>query len=140
MELNYDEKSCGVVVFRKEEGERKYLLLHYPGGHWDFVKGHVEATDENERQTATRELFEETGIGDITFVENFREPISYRYMRRGKPSNKQVVFFLAETTIGEIILSHEHQAHIWLSYESAMKKISFDNSRNVLEKAEKHLN
>ena len=59
MEIKYDEKSCGIVLFREEEGTRQFLLLHYPSGHWDLAKGHVEE-GETEHETATRELLEET--------------------------------------------------------------------------------
>jgi len=53
-------KSCGAVVYR-ENAQVKYLLLHYGGAHWDFVKGEMEE-DESEEETARRELEEETGI------------------------------------------------------------------------------
>ena len=72
------EKSCGAVIFRRD-GDRKYLLLQYlllQGGHWDFVKGHVEK-NESERETVLRETEEEVGIADPKFVEGFRQPISY---------------------------------------------------------------
>ena len=36
------EKSAGIVLFRREGSENLFLLLHYPSGHWDFVKGHKE--------------------------------------------------------------------------------------------------
>ncbi len=36
------EKSVGAVIFRKSDGAVMYLLLHYPSGHWDFSKGHME--------------------------------------------------------------------------------------------------
>jgi len=64
-----DEKSCGVVLFREnsltnsDKAERLYLLLHYPSGHIDFPKGHVEPGEENDEHfTAHREVTEETGI------------------------------------------------------------------------------
>lgn len=70
MDLKFDEHSCGIVVFRNENGIRCYLLLHYPSGHWDFPKGHVEER-EKRHETALRELEEETGISNLQFVENF---------------------------------------------------------------------
>ena len=36
------EKSCGIVVFHRKDEECEFLLLHYPEGHWDLPKGHVE--------------------------------------------------------------------------------------------------
>ena len=51
------EKSCGAVIFRMEEGERKYLILRSTKGHTSLCKGHVER-NETERQTARREILE----------------------------------------------------------------------------------
>ena len=67
-----EETSAGIVLFRKEESKILFLLLHYPSGHWDFVKGKMEQ-GESTHQTAVRETKEETGITDITFIENFEE-------------------------------------------------------------------
>ena len=65
-----EETSAGIVLFRKEGSKKLFLLLHYPSGHWDFVKGKMEQ-GESTHQTAIREAQEETGITDIKFVENF---------------------------------------------------------------------
>lgn len=137
----FDEKSCGVVLFRMEgrppHQVRKYLLLHYPGGHLDFPKGHVEK-GESERQTLRRELEEETGIKDLKLYPNFHEPISYKYRNQGKLSNKQVVFFLGETKTKEVKISHEHKGFLWLEPATALEKITFLNAKNLLKKAEKY--
>ena len=56
------EKSCGAVVFSRFDGAWHVLLIrHDHGRHTSFPKGHVEA-GETERQTAEREIFEETGV------------------------------------------------------------------------------
>ena len=65
-----EETSAGIVLFRKEGSKILFLLLHYPSGHWDFVKGKME-DGESTHETAIREAREETGITDITFLENF---------------------------------------------------------------------
>lgn len=58
-----EEKSCGAVLLRWECNELEVLLVrHRNGSHWSFPKGHVEA-GEQERQTALREIREETGAG-----------------------------------------------------------------------------
>ena len=67
------EKSCGVLVLRRQEEELYVVLLrHRFGGHWSFPKGHVEA-GESERQTALREVREETGLTGIKLVRQEEE-------------------------------------------------------------------
>ncbi len=133
-----EETSAGIVLFRKEESKILFLLLHYPSGHWDFVKGKMEQ-GESTHQTAIRETKEETGITDITFVENFEEWIEYNFKYQGELVQKKVVFFLAETKTKEIKISHEHSGYTWMDYNSSMEKTTFDNAKTVLTKAEKLL-
>ena len=133
-----EETSAGIVLFRKEESKILFLLLHYPSGHWDFVKGKMEE-GESTHQTAVRETKEETGITDITFVENFEEWIQYNFKYQGELVQKKVVFFLAETKTKDVKISHEHSGYTWLDYNSSMEKTTFDNAKTVLTKAEKLL-
>ena len=111
-----------------------FLLLHYPQGHFDFPKGHVEE-HETELQTASRELKEETGISNVKFYDGFREVINYSFRHNNEMINKDVVYFIAETSQTDIVISHEHQGSGWHTYSDTKKKITFDQSRKVLEKA-----
>ncbi len=131
----FDEKSCGLVVFRKENNENLFLVLKYPGGHFDFPKGHVEKEDSSERATALRELEEETGIKNLKFIEGYKEEISYIYNRKNKLSNKHVIFFLGETEEKNVTISHEHTDYYWLPYDEALAKLTFDNAKSLLKKA-----
>lgn len=131
------EKSCGIVLFREEEGQRYYLLLHYPGGHWDFGKGHVEEIDKDEETTARREMTEETGISKITFIKGYRQKMEYYYRRERKLYHKDVIYFLGKTPEEGVKLSHEHQGYAWLTYEDAIKQLTFLNAKILLKKAEK---
>lgn len=134
------EHSAGIVLFSEEKNKpRKYLLLDYEEGHWDFTKGHIE-NGESEIEAAKRECFEETGIDNLEIEPGFEEKIHYNYTgRNGKKCSKDVVFFLAKTDFYEVKISYEHKEHMWLSYEDALKRITFDNAREVLIKAEKFL-
>jgi len=127
------EKSCGAVIFKRNDN-RTYLLLHYEGGHWDFVKGHVEK-NESEKQTVQRETEEEAGIRDLTFVEGYRQPISYYYRRAGKTVYKQVIFYLVESKTDEIRLSKEHVGYDWLTFEKAYERLTYKNAKETLKKA-----
>jgi len=55
------EKSCGAIVYRRESGNVLYLIIQQKSRHWSFPKGHVER-GESEKETALREIREETGL------------------------------------------------------------------------------
>ncbi|MCI0503220.1 NUDIX domain-containing protein [Candidatus Micrarchaeota archaeon] len=129
------ETSCGIVVFREELPERLYLLLHYEEGHWDFPKGHAEE-GEREEETAFRELKEEAGLSDIELVLGFREHIRYGYQRAGRTFHKEVFFFLGRTDAKKITLSHEHVGFEWLPFDKALERLTYENARGVLSKAQ----
>ncbi len=131
--LMLNEKSCGAVVYAKNS-EPSYLLLHYEAGHWDFVKGNVEK-GENEKETALRELQEETGITDAKFIDGFKEKINYFYKRQGETVSKEVIFFLIETHTTQVVISFEHIGYEWQPYQKAMEKLTFKNARDILKKA-----
>jgi 8-oxo-dGTP pyrophosphatase MutT (NUDIX family) len=128
------EKSCGAVVFIKNDDATKYLLLNYAAGHWDFVKGNVEL-NESEKETVIRELREETSITEAQFIDGFREAIAYFYRRQGLTVHKEVVFFIMEAYTDKVELSFEHIGYAWLDYQRAMEKLTFKNAKDVLQKA-----
>ncbi len=134
-----EERSAGVLVFREAE-ERQYLLLHYPAGHWDYPKGHIEG-GETPKETALRELKEETGIRpeDVELIEGFEETIDYIYKARRVMVHKQVIYYLGKTEQKSIDISNEHQNYIWLPYKESMEKLTFDNAKKVMKKGEKFL-
>lgn len=132
------EKSAGTVIYKQTKEGRKFLLLHYPSGHWDFVKGKMEK-GENPTETVIRETFEETGITDLEFVDGFEENIEYNFQFEGTSIHKTVVFFLAKTNTNKVTISHEHQNYLWLDFEEALSKITFENARRVLSRANKLL-
>jgi len=134
-----EEISAGVLVYRESQSI-KYLLLHYPAGHWDFPKGHIEE-DESMEETALRELKEETGIREeeIELRNGFRETIDYIYKKRNELSHKKVIYFLGKTEKQEVSISKEHQGYLWLPFQEAKQKVTFRNARKLLEKSNDYL-
>lgn len=134
------EKSAGAVIFRKENRKLLFLLLHYPSSakttkeYWDLTKGHIEK-GENEIETVKREVEEETGLRDIKFLEGFKEGIKYFFRWENKNIIKFVTFYLAETRTEDIKISEEHIDYKWLSYEEALKQLTFKNAKDILKKA-----
>ena len=133
-----EQKSAGIVLFRNDSGKNEFLLLNYPQGHWDFIKGKVEQ-GETPHETALRETKEETGISDIEFIDGFEESVEYDFRFKNEDIHKKVIFFLAKTNEKKISLSHEHDDFVWLDYDDAQKKTTFRNAKNVLSKANEFL-
>ncbi len=144
------EKSIGAAVFRREDEVVKYLLLHYPGGHWDFPKGHIEK-NETDEETLRREVREETGVDDLKIVPGFSVQEKYFYIAKGEEKEKRiksgtgfwifkkVAYYLAETKETKIVLSPEHQDFIWLEFDQAIEKITYGNSKRIFKKVERFL-
>jgi tRNA nucleotidyltransferase (CCA-adding enzyme) len=135
---DFDEKSCGAVIFRQVDGERLYLAVEYKKekGYWGLVKGHVES-GESELETARREIYEETGLADLIFVDGFRVETRYQ----PTPSvTKLVVFFVGETQTPDInYLWDEHVAHRWLPYDQVGDILTYDTDREIVRQAEAFL-
>jgi 8-oxo-dGTP pyrophosphatase MutT (NUDIX family) len=125
-------KSCGAIVYRRGLGGIRYLLLrHTNGDHWSFPKGHAEK-GETERETAVREVHEETGLRPH-FIHGFYERI---YYLTPKGRKKEVVYFLARVwRRGVRVQGDEISEHRWAPYAEARGLLTFENSRLLLDKA-----
>ena len=145
------EKSVGAVIFRREDGNIKFLLLNYgktKSGkyHWGFAKGHMEE-NETEEETMRREVLEETGISDLNLISGFRDKNRHFYRAYGEEREKrkksgrktlvakQVAYLLAETKSEKINLSQEHIDFAWLPFGESKKRLTYKISQKTLEKA-----
>lgn len=126
------EKSCGVVVFTRVDGEIKYVLAQALGGHYGFPKGHTEA-GESEEETALREVFEEVHLKP-TLIPDFRAIEEYDI-----PSidvHKQVVFFLGEYYNQKIVFQKEELISApLLPYEEALQTLTHEEGKQILRQA-----
>lgn len=128
------EFSAGAVVYFKDEQEDRleYLVLHYGNSHWDFPKGKLEPGESNE-MAAVREIKEETGL-IVELDKGFEHKLFYKFRsREGELVSKQVTFFVAQSKIKEIVLSEEHSAYQWLTYEESRRILTYDNAVNLLD-------
>jgi len=131
-----EERSAGFVLFRRRNGQRVYLLLrHREGGHWAFPKGRVEP-NEDDLSAARREIAEETGIAAARPLKGFRAYSTYRFSRGGRSISKTVVYFLAEADVGDVRLSDEHTDVAWLEAGEARCRLSYEETRRILDEAE----
>jgi 8-oxo-dGTP pyrophosphatase MutT (NUDIX family) len=130
------EKSCGVILFHEFNDARRYLLIHSARNKlWGFPKGHVEQK-ETEKQTALRETYEEVGLKP-RLLPKFRETINY-YVR--KNAIKDVIYFLgAANDLKVQYIEKEVHTHDWLTYDQAIKRLTFEDLRQTLAKAHNHI-
>jgi len=132
------EKSVGAVLFREQSNSKEFLLLHYTAGHRGFPKGHVEA-GETEQQTLEREVREETSLTQIEILPGFRQYTKYFFKRNQETVFKEVIFFLVKSGNGTVKISHEHRGFEWLPFQQALQRLTFKNTKQVLEKANSQL-
>lgn len=125
------DKSCGGILFRREEEDLRVLLIRSrKHGYWGFPKGHTES-GESEEATAAREILEETGL-TVSFVPGFRGCIPISLPEGGA---KDLVFLLAECAEKNVVLSEEHSESIWLTPKEAEAYITFENDREIFRSA-----
>ena len=118
------EKSCGSIVIKGD----KVLIIKHNVGHIDFPKGHMEK-GESEVETAIREVKEETGI-DIEVDTNYRYMLNYMPK---KGVSKDVILFLGKEVGGELKPQYEEvETTYYMPIPEALKRITYDNSREVL--------
>lgn len=100
------EKKVGAVVYARHEGELYFGLVHDVFGHWTLSKGGLEE-GESDAEGVARVIKEEMGLtiinvkallGETEYVANHPEKGKHR---------KQVKYFLAEATYGDITLDEE---------------------------------
>ena len=128
------QKSCGSVVYRNVRGENEYLLLLQKKSHtWSFPKGHMEAF-ESERQTAIREVREETGFR-VNLARSFRYEIRYSI---ANSVHKSVILYLSKVKGAPQIQKSEISSYRWVNAEDA-KAILFENYHPLIDAAEKYI-
>ena len=130
------EFSAGVIAFIKEGESIKYLLLKYTKGYWSFSREEIE-NGEKSRETAYREIKEETGLSDAKPFDGFKTSIEFFYRKEGQIVHKEIVFYLAQAKLEDKdkIKLTEHADYGWFAFDEAAAKLQFKNDKEVLKKA-----
>lgn len=137
------QKSAGFIVFKREGKSFKFLLLHHGGDYWNFPKGRLDP-GETEMEAARRELEEETGITDISVIDDYRDEYKYDFDAVIEDGSRQTiyktaVFFLAAVKDEKINISDEHTDFGWYDYDKAYKRLFYQTGRDLLKKAHEFL-
>ena len=136
---NRREDSAGGVVIRRTSDGTSFLLIRDPYHNWGLPKGHVEA-GETPEAAARREVAEETGLADLELVDDVAT-IDWYFQDRQDRVHKFCRFFLFASPTGEARpeLREGISECVWLPFEEAIERITYDNAREVLREAGRRL-
>jgi 8-oxo-dGTP pyrophosphatase MutT (NUDIX family) len=134
--------SAGGLLYRQRRDGVDVLLAgrRRPNGEmvWGIPKGHVEV-GESARETAVREVREETGM--VGEIEAELGDIEYSYMvrgagTRGRRVSKQVYFFLMRALGGRLDdRDAEMDAVRWFPIQGAEDVMTYENERTLVRRA-----
>jgi ADP-ribose pyrophosphatase YjhB (NUDIX family) len=120
---------AGGVVFRVRRNYAEYLLVEAKDDptQWVLPKGHVEEGEQH-RETAVREVFEETGVwarvgdelGDVSYAVK-ETPIT--------------VHFFVMQAAGRGLPKDKDRRHVWLTFDKAIARASHPETRELLQVA-----
>jgi len=129
-------KSAGGIVIRKDRNTWKVVLL-FKNQNWVLPKGRIKM-GETEKDTALREVNEETGIpldklevitrlGKLYYIDHLSEDDYF-------PRPKVVTYFLLKTDYKEIrpLKAENFQKAFWFNLEEGLNKLSFLESKAML--------
>ncbi len=125
-----EDRSIGIVPLQYHMGQWQTLLI-LQRCTWSFPKGHAFA-GESMRQTAERELLEETGLRVIEYFSQV--PFNERYTftsQEGIEVKKRVDFFPA--LVGGKLLLQAAEVHDarWVRIEDAERELSYQSTRRI---------
>ncbi|KUK84261.1 MAG: AP4A hydrolase [Microgenomates bacterium 39_6] len=130
--------SAGGVVYKKENGQTFWLLIQPKDtDRWQFPKGAIGA-GESSREAALRETQEESGvIGRI--VEKIGSS-SWWFVEDGEKVFKTTTYFLvkAKKDTGRFN-EKEIERVVWFSFGEAKEKLTFNQDKKNLAKAQETL-
>ena len=125
------ESSSGIIPISVIDGNLEvFVVQHKNGEHWGFPKGHIEC-DESPKETAERELFEETGLKVLRFFHFSPLNESYLFQRGEQTVDKNVGYYLAEVTRKYSLQVTEIKDGKWLKLDELNDYITFDEGRKV---------
>jgi 8-oxo-dGTP pyrophosphatase MutT (NUDIX family) len=135
------ETSCGAVIYKMQKESPLFLLVNSKrDNRWGFPKGHVE-NGESEIEATKREIFEETGIKKIKFIENFRQEDVYLIdgsidKTMGNLVEKHSTYFLALALEDALDFDRNEISKLaWADIKKVQELLSFDSQKRIVRLA-----
>ncbi len=134
------EPTSGGIIFRhNSKAELEILLIQDTKGRWTIPKGHIEP-GETAKQTAKREIAEETGLIDVDIL-NWLGKIHFRYRRVDELILMTTQIYLVRARgDGENIKKEDWMKDIkWFSFNKALDLIEYEDIGTLMLLAKKKI-
>jgi 8-oxo-dGTP pyrophosphatase MutT (NUDIX family) len=132
------EFSAGGAVFKKKGPNYLWLMVRPAGStRWQLPKGKIDP-DETSEKAAAREVKEEGGVTAKPLKKIGSS--QYFFFLKGKRIFKTVTYFLMEY-LRNSQKGHDHEVEEtrFLPLTQALEKLTFEDDRKILQKAETSL-
>lgn len=138
MKMKKYRNAVFVAVYAISDGKIEYVILkrklHWKG--WEFPKGGMKFF-EIKRNAVRRETREETGLR-ILKIKKFNISGKYEYNKKFKDRPEIIgqTYFLFAVRVkkGKIKIDRkEHSEGRWMTFEEAIKKLTWPNQRKCLK-------
>jgi len=116
MHMKTDHRAAGFILVKRFKTGYKFCALECFNGQYDTPKGRRDF-GEAAIQTATRELFEETGISNADIDMPWGN-LGFRI--------SNLIIFIAETKLDPVVPTSddaEHQSVNWLEYHAIKERL-----------------
>jgi ADP-ribose pyrophosphatase YjhB (NUDIX family) len=128
------ESTAGGVVWRRNEktNDIEILLIQDPKERWTIPKGHIEE-GENARETAEREIREETGLQQMK-VMTWLGKINFRYRRQNSLvlMSTQIYLVQAQGYTNDLKKEDFMNDIEWMSASDALEQVEYDDIGKII--------
>jgi 8-oxo-dGTP pyrophosphatase MutT (NUDIX family) len=134
------ETTAGGIVFRRDKnGKVEILLAQDAKDRWTIAKGHIEP-GETPRQTAQREITEETGLKEMK-VMNHLGKTQFRYRRQNSLVLMTMHIFLVKALGDTNDLQKEEWMNgiEWFGFNEALDKVEYEGIEKIMLLASKQI-
>ena len=135
MEVKKHYTSGGILLNSKKE---VYLIYNKDNKTYQLPKGHIEK-GESSKIAAIREVKEETGYRNIKIISSKTFKIFYQFKDKWnnyRKSEKNTIYYIMSLIDDARIRTKQQDEEKldgdWFSIDDAIKKVAFDNIRDVL--------
>lgn len=133
MDKERDDTSFGIIPVRKKMGKWElFMVQHKNGAYWSFPKGHPNE-GEDFKETAIRELKEETGLEVVNFLDAPLFIEKYSFLWKGSKINKTVHYFLAEVKGKVVLQAEEILAGKWIYLTASLTLATYPEAKKLLK-------